>query len=287
MHRWLSAQGALAILFMIATGCASAKGVGGHDSGGGGPDDMGVEPVDLIGYDLLGVDLLGFGGGGDMTVTNCDIVAQTGCGSGEKCQPGPPDMANLCVSDGTKAIGQLCGPGSDDCVHGSVCIQENKAGTVDQCRGACNSDTDCKQGAAGGVASNTPHCIVTLSSGSLTLCTVPCQPVTKVGATGCATGLGCESFAYAPNPADMAALAQASDCTSMGTGGDGTSCTTNGNADCMTGFTCVNNGTAQKCRQVCRAGTSGDCTVGGGYICATPSNIANAPWGFCCPGTGC
>jgi hypothetical protein len=291
MLRWPSAQGALAILIAIASGCASAKGTSGNDSGSGGPQDMAVGPGnfgDLSGLDLLGVDLTGFNTGGDQGAPNCDIVGQTGCGTNAKCTLGAVDMGNICVSDGTKVTGSICSASSDDCVHSNVCLPENMAGTLLQCRQACNTDADCKQGAAGGVANNTPHCIVTYTGTSQSFCTVDCQPVTAAGASGCATGLACQVFGFQMPGVDMGMnLLPATDCSGPGAGGDGANCATNGDGDCQAGYACVNVGTASHCRQNCRKMTPGDCTAGAGYSCNVPTNVLNSPWGFCCPAAGC
>src|SRR5437879_9816979 len=106
MLRWLTAQGVLAVVVLIAAGCASAKqnGAGGnHDlgTGGGGGDDLG--DVDQGGG---GGD--GGGGGADMRSGMCDPLGQTGCASAEKCTLGS-GMATQCLPDGNQATGALCG----------------------------------------------------------------------------------------------------------------------------------------------------------------------------------
>ena len=118
MHRWLTAQGALAIVVLIAAGCASAKqnGGGGNQDlgggGGGGGDDLG-DADQGGGGGGGGGD--GGGGGADMRSGMCDPLAQSGCASGEKCTLGS-GMATQCLPDGANATGILCGSSmTDDC----------------------------------------------------------------------------------------------------------------------------------------------------------------------------
>lgn len=267
---------------LLALGCAQAGVVGGGHRDGSSPRDGDpVTPQDLSGLDLTGVDLGNTGGGGDAAM--CDPLSQSGCGAGEKCSLSA--SATTCLSDGDKLSGQLCGAaGADDCIKGNLCVSESATSMVAQCRPFCAKDTDCKQTAQGGVASNLPHCLIPISGTmpAVTVCTVACQPVTAAGASGCATGLSCQVFGSATPP-----IAQFSDCALPGPGGDGADCTT---AGCQAGFACVSEtptggGAAQNhCRKLCRAGTSGDCTGLGGYGCATPTGTGPFPWGFCEPG---
>ncbi len=245
------------------------------DFGPGGPPDLSM--VDLYGVDFSGVDFSIPGADAGL----CDVVAQSGCGANEKCTLGAMDV-NTCSSDGDKAPGAICGAASsDDCLKGSLCTQE--ATGLDQCRPFCNADTDCKQAAQGGVATNVGHCLVTLSMSTAKVCTIACQPVTKAGASGCATGLGCEVFGDT-------ATTQATDCAKLGAGGDGADCTTNKTADCAPGSVCVGvtSGatTLYHCRLVCRSNTASDCPAGG-YQCLAPTGVTTPAWGFCCPSGNC
>src|SRR3954451_2410010 len=102
MHRLFTR---LLPFLLLTAGCAAA----GH-SNGFNTDDMGMSSFpDLAGLDLLGVDLTGFPSPGDMSHAPCDVLAQTNCGTNEKCTIGAPDMGNECISNGDKLIGQLCG----------------------------------------------------------------------------------------------------------------------------------------------------------------------------------
>jgi hypothetical protein len=231
------------------------------------------DPVDLLGADLTGVDLAGTNP--DLAPGTCDVVTQAGCGTSEKCTLSGGGAR--CVTDGTKLNGQTCGPASDDCIKGTLCTTESS--TLRQCRAFCAADTDCKQPAPGGTpAGNTPHCIITLNSSMQKVCTVACNPVPALGASGCASGLACQVFR-------TQAIAQLSDCTAPGIGTDGADCATNGNADCAAGFGCVtttdqNNNMQSRCRRICRAGNNPDCQTGG-FGCVTPTGATM--WGFCIP----
>jgi hypothetical protein len=273
--------GVIAMFTALATaGCAKAS-LGDRDAGGGGGDlDMSVEGpvVDFAGVDIAGWDLRPDPrdlAGLDLRPPPCVVFPQSGCNTGEKCQLTGP-MSSQCVADGNKNTGQLCGPATDDCVKGSLCTSESM--TLNQCRAFCGADTDCTATPVNGIGGK---CIITLTGSTYKLCTVPCNPVFGQP-TGCATGLGCEVFGVMGG-------GQGTDCTVMGSGGDGADCATNGNADCQSGFTCVNvmlsgGGTVKKCRRVCRSGVNTDCS--GGYACVSPSS-GPATYGFCCPGGNC
>jgi len=251
-------------------------------------------PIDFSGLDLIGVDLTGVNVPPDLNTTPpdlkstppvdmatpCSLVAQSGCGAGEKCTL--ESSGSTCITDGTKGNGQLCGPASDDCAKGNLCTVESAS--LLQCRQFCAADSDCKQGAAPGGAQNTPHCLLTFTGTTAKVCTVACNPVLAAGASGCATGLGCQVFATATIP-------EATDCALAGAGGDGADCTTNGTSDCQGGFTCVQvtgtGGTVvNHCRKVCRQGMAGtDCAGQAGYACRVATGTTM--FGFCCAGTGC
>jgi hypothetical protein len=245
--------------------------------------DQAMPPPDFAGLDLLGVDL-SMPKPGDMSMPPCTVFPQSGCSVGNKCTY-DGSGATTCITNGTKTTGQICGPSTDDCVAGDICLPETSS--LDQCRAFCTTDTDCKQTPVSGAPS--PVCFFTLTGTSSSLCTIPCNPVTKVGASGCATGLGCQLFGVmvASN------VVQKTDCSQVAAtgGGDGVDCTTNGDADCKAGFTCVTVGSgasaANRCREVCRIGTSSDCSTGG-YSCGTPSGTTSPTYGFCCSTTtGC
>lgn len=210
----------------------------------------------------------------------CNLVAQSGCDAGDKCALISND--DVCVPQGTVATGQLCSYNAtmgDDCVGGDTCVLVTP--TLTTCHEFCATDSDCKQPAvaSGSTAepTNVGHCILQLSGTNDSICTVACNPVTAAGASGCAASLSCFVGVNA-------SLIELTDCEGAGTGTDGTVCTSS--ADCATGFTCVNNGTASYCRQVCRSGMQSDCGIATDTCYAL--NASNAMFGVCCSTTtGC
>src|SRR5579862_3982649 len=221
----------IAFAFVIVfAGCAkpTATGTkndgGAHDlAGGGGQDssttDDGPAPPDFAGVDLRGADFAGadFAGAttGDMA-NMCALFPQSGCGSGEKCEPS--SSGNTCAANGNKTTGQGCGTGgTDDCVAGDLCSSDSASGTF-ICRAFCAADTDCKQAAVpvGGTSEpgNVAHCLVTFMNTTAKACTVACNPVTKAGATLCPTGLACIYGGTATIP-------ELTDCATPGAGTDG------------------------------------------------------------------
>lgn len=265
MPRWSTRRVlALAAFALLGAACAQPSLTEAGDGDLAAPADGSTDgPVDLQGADLAGADL---------AQTMCDPVAQTGCGASDKCtlsSSGP-----VCEANGTRQNGQDCGGPSEDCVKGTLCTIEST--TLDQCRAFCATDTDCKQPApAGTPAGNVPHCVITLTGTPYKVCTVACNPVAAVGASGCAAGLACQIYR-------TPAIVQGSDCAAPGAGGDNADCTANDDADCAPGFGCITDQTmSRRCRQICRANTNADCTVGGGYTCVMPADATM--WGFCLP----
>jgi hypothetical protein len=129
---------------------------------------------------------------------------------------------------------------------------------------------------------NVGHCLLGLTGTSATVCTIPCNPVTAAGASGCPTGTGCTGGGTQTIP-------EFTTCATVGTGTDGTTCT--GDSSCASGYVCLqttnaDGGTAATCRQICRSGTNTDCSTSG-YTCAAPSGVTNPMFGFCCPSSGC
>ncbi len=253
----------------LLVGCASTALVnegGRKDLSVGGVDDMGGSEPDLYGADLYGLDLKP---GPDLWAP-CSPVAQTGCMSGEKCTLAA--MSVRCVVDGTKATGELCGGSSaDDCIKGNLCVVESTG--LNQCRQFCAVDGDCKK--PGPNAADPPHCLLTFMNTTAKACTVACNPVLNLGASGCAAGMGCQIFA-------ATGVAQATDCTKVGAGVDNTDCTTNGNDDCSNGYGCVTQMPAMthRCRKVCRLSDgNAHCAGLAGTACSTVGT--NLPYGFC------
>jgi hypothetical protein len=266
-----------ALIAVLWCGCAS---VGDNNPIGGGKDMSVVAPMeDLAGVDLTGVvpDLAGADFSGN-DLLPCNPITQAGCVAGEKCTL--RQQKGQCVTDGDKVTGALCGTGgTDDCKRENLCIIEQTTPTrLEQCRQFCLMDSDCK--AAPPIApANIARCLYTLNMVTEKICTVPCNPVTELGGSGCATGLGCQTFAFTIT--GTTTVAQGTDCVVLGAGVNNTLCP-NGNDDCSHGFACVDNGTDKRCRKQCRIGTGTQHCAGiAGATCTAPSNIQNATFGFC------
>ena len=78
----------------------------------------------------------------------CDLLAQTGCATGLKC-----DLAcdlttgttvKLCDTAGPRAVGEACHALDDPCMRGSICATTPGATTA--CIKLCASDGDCPTG---------------------------------------------------------------------------------------------------------------------------------------------
>jgi hypothetical protein len=242
---------------------------GGADAGGGegGADAAHEAAVDA------GPDVYGDGG-------RCDPLRQTGCAPQDKCIADPP----ACVPSGTVPMGGTCTGIPDNCVRGDLCAV---TGDAIMCSQFCVGDSDCP---AGGVASgptpepaNVSRCANeltgTLSGATYPLCTVPCNPVTSTGPTGCLTQLACQYRV-------TAAGVEITDCNGYGLVAEGASCAST--ADCARGLACSAAPDAGKgaCRAVCRAGHDADCAVAGDTCHATPG-VQQPMFGLCCPASGC
>jgi len=213
------------------------------------------------------------------TALVCSPVAQTGCGSGQKCVVGL--VGPECVADGKVLMGAVCGTtGADECIHGTTCVGETATATH-ICRQFCSTDKDCQQPAV--AAGTTPepknvgHCIIALGASGFSVCSFACNPVPAAGTSGCAGNLACSYGSTVHIP-------ELTSCELGGEGGEGTSCLQN--QDCVAGLTCVSVGAgAGHCRPPCRAGTNTDC--GAGDVCVAPGGSTTAMFGFCCPSSGC
>jgi hypothetical protein len=159
-------------------------------------------------------------------------------------------------------------------VPGDLCAQRGPNSSA-ECAQFCSTDTDCKQPAAG-PAGNVGHCLLGLTGTSYMLCTTPCNPVTKAGATGCPMGLACDY-------AGTQSIPELTDCAPAGTVTEGMACTQS--TPCAPGLICIGSGTSGTCRDVCRAGMNGDCSVATD-TCMSPG-VSNPMFGFCCPSGGC
>jgi hypothetical protein len=268
--RLLAAQWIFVVSAGLATslaGCSSSVGPGssvGDDDQGG--DDQGG---DTTGDGSTGDDT-GDGTGGPTCPNDpCDLYDQCGCGAGEACDLNYDKLSDGATECRTASKGQADDACSkpEDCASGYGCF-----GTPGQCRRFCDSDSTCGVGycsirvlydAGGGNWEDVPDA---------TLCTKACKP--EAGSqSGCPGGFSCRYYLQDPDgqPSNGDEY-DYSDCSAAGSGGDGASCKTHGDADCKTGFGCYNivyddKSVHTECRQICvvsRAGEPVENTCGAG-----------------------
>jgi hypothetical protein len=248
--------------------------------------DGGEVLADLAGVDFSGADfsrpprdLSGPAGADDLSQP-CDPVAQSGC-PGQKCTVGGAndDSAPFCAAAGSLTVGTAC-DNDNQCAAGSICLTLTGVDRV--CRKFCdhdNLDDNCPApmplDAGPGQRS---HCLQLTTSGSLGVCSLPCNPVTAAGPSGCPAAQMCYFIPFVN--ADILGL---TDCTTLvGAKTDGQVCTTH--TDCAPGFYCreITQGGAPICRQMCRIGQDSDCSVSG-FKCVQDISA----FGGCCPNGTC
>ena len=162
------------------------------------------------------------------------------------------------------------------CAKGDSCL-----GPVPTCRRSCENETDCLGTAIPVGDGAEPRNIARCSSkefygNGAPTCTVPCNPVPLAGASGCASGLGCNYLGYETT--------DYTDCQPPGEAEEGEPCTPQLN--CRMGPSCVGLTDLSVCRVVCRPEVPEDCS--NGDVCITHATpVSNPMFGFCCPASGC
>lgn len=191
--------------------------------------------------------------------TACDPVCQTGCGCGLRCSV--TSSGTSCASPlGTKGLGAICQPGSDDCAPGYVCLKEVCGTNLGRCFQFCRAGTPC----GAGVGCNTA---VTLDTGTTS------QLVCNLGDSNCNIydGTGC------PDPAlkcYVAGTRAKCDCPSTSGAPLNVGDTCVNYNDCGTGLVCltVSGATQSQCFRLCQ--TAADC---GGATCMSLGSVG----GYC------
>jgi len=152
----------------------------------------------LLTISLLTLAACGGSGAKDPVVglAACNPLAQTGCGTGQKCAWFHVDSANGlggngCAPAGAKAAGQACttGPdgattGFDDCAKGLSCVGG-------ECRTICDTSTEATCSA---VQACSRYAGIFADSSGLGVCDPTCDPLTQVRLTDGAAACG------SPNP---------------------------------------------------------------------------------------
>jgi hypothetical protein len=208
---------------------------------------------------------------------NCSLANQTGCCSTEACDLDFSDLVGTqCRPVQTAGDeGDTCSS-ANRCAAGFVCI-----GNPATCTQYCDANSDCGQPRG--------QCVIQVTNGGApipgaTLCSSNCDPVAATNPL-CPTGWTCDLFvAEFPYVDGMNPNVDIVDCRPSGGVGEGGSCAT---ADCASGLTCVNYGTSQLCREVCRPSVPTDCTNTLTHSCqnfTTPFTVGGQQYGICQPG---
>ena len=200
----------------------------------------------------------------------CRLLSpQCGCAAGQACYPA--GTARVCAPAGSGNAGAACTTNSN-CTATNMCLNVSTGTTaVNVCTHMCTTDGEC----AGGL------CILQLNDGTgmavpgFSLCTHTCNAVTQ---TGCPTGSECDLFQER-----MGAMRPFTDCTApIGTGGNGATCT--GDGDCRAGFLCIAPmaGSPTTCHRWCAYPSSTVCPAGQTcYQFTTPIVVNTIDYGVC------
>jgi hypothetical protein len=174
----------------------------------------------------------------------CDPVCQTGCGCGQRCNLTPSGFS-CAASSGSKELGAICQPGSDECALGLVCLAESCGTSLGRCYRYCRDPAPI----CGGTVCGTPIKLPNGDDSTQKVCNpgdVPCNAFTR---TGCPDpALNC----YMTGPGRTVC-----DCSSGKDRALGESC--GGYNDCALGLVCLAVGGASMptCHKVCQ--TTTDC----------------------------
>jgi hypothetical protein len=194
----------------------------------------------------------------------CDPICQTGCTCGLECGITSTGSPACFDNPGTKVTGQVCTPGSQECVPGDVCLKETCGNNLGRCYRFCRTDNECKPGV----------CLTQVTSSSnastgLMACNqgnVMCQAFENMGCPDNAfvcyitgpnlTACDCPN----PVPSDQKQI--------------GDACL--GYNDCALHLACLDlsDGAGRRCYKLCKTNT--DCP---GTMCTTVGGTA----GFYCP----
>ncbi len=272
------------ILALIFAGCAHANdGVGsGADATLIGLDDAG-NPIDPDGGgggnpDGGGGGTPDGGGGGTPDAAGmCTLVPQAGCTTGAACDL---SCSTTCTTDcrpvTTGGIDTSTCVGASECAAGYVCLG-SAAGR--SCFEYCTTDAQCMTGAGAlcviQIVFGTPSMDVIIDGTPVKVCSRNCNPI---NGTGCPATWGCHVYQE-----EAGALRFFTDCAPPGTGGQGAACTSD--AQCLAGYTCINDTMSTYCAKNCRylpAPSPSDCLAGDvcNRLMGMPT-IAGQEYGVC------
>ncbi len=236
-------------MFMAVTALAGCGSSGTSNTTGSALLDGGVDLAEVPSGDLAMsfADLAA--APGDMIVTGCQLVPQSGCTTSQKCTTHDA-VTTLCDPNGSVNRGERCTTqnGIDSCYAAAACA--NAGGGIGLCRSFCRTDNDC------GTRS---FCELPLGTAGIRLCTQACN---ALGA-GCPTGLAC----YAYNK-------EHTDCRLVGSAAEGQACVRP--EDCQAGLACLGPLGGESCRKLCPRGNSATCA--GTKICRDVTYSDGTVW---------
>ncbi len=200
----------------------------------------------------------GNGGGGSSGV--CDPIANTGCGSGEKCAALLRNgvMGLACAAQGDKQEGDTCsqtvtadGQTGDDCGPGLACFKV-QGESATSCRHFCPL-----AGSTCGCSSNQLCSLVVPGLTGYAFCRAiaTCQPLDQ---TGCGDGEGCYFSTSACYTGPL--------CAKAGSKKPGESCAASN--ECEKGSTCLVLGSGGTCTAFCSTESGGTPGCSGTDQCA-------------------
>ena len=210
------------------------------------PTAIDAMPIDSSPIDAMPID------GSTCPTTPCDLVAQCGCGTNQACDIDFTDlMGTACRGVATAGDQNDTCTAINQCGAGYVCVGD---GTNNTCEQYCDADADC--------GSPRGQCVIQLVDnaqapipGAVT-CSSNCDPASATNAV-CPTGWGCDLYTATFNNVAHDIV----DCRAPGARTQGQTCDSTTNI-CAAGLTCVNDGTANVCGQICRRPAGTECTNG-------------------------
>ncbi|MES1206439.1 MAG: hypothetical protein ABUS79_10920 [Pseudomonadota bacterium] len=226
-----------------AGGRGTGGGVGGRGAGGTGGGPTCANPIAPL-----------CAASGDAPAA-CDPVCQTGCPCGLRCSV-PSAGVGCATALGSKAVGQICQPGTDECAPGLICLQETCGTNLGRCYRFCRDASCGVQGVCG-----TPVKLPTGGSTDQRACNLGEYACDAFARTGCPDpALNC----YVTGPSHMTC-----DCPSGRDRQQGESCIDYN--DCAAGLVCLQMGATLQCHKLCKSAAD----------CAGCSLALGTAGGFC------
>jgi hypothetical protein len=225
----------LAVMLALA-GCQVILGIDDPKPAGDDVADDDIADDDGVPIDAPPIDAVPIDG----PPAACNILDPTSCGAGMACDYEPSSSTIDCRTDGGGALLTSCGAPTD-CGAVATCY-----GAV--CRSYCASDGDC--------AAPQDHCHDVQHPSGFMVCDSRCDWVAS-GDGGCGPGLHCTFGTIGDGTGfELTTLCVPG---AGGTVSAGGACTAS--EECVPGTLCLNDGTGQRCMQLCDANGCGGAMV--------------------------